>query len=130
QISANIFRYRNSTTFEKQHSFSGKTPFKQRAPVASTGEYLVTARDTRNAGAPVINRRVYVTGAGDAEFPIEDEESVAISHGRQNADDDAGQAYLPGETAVLALQAPFAGIAWVSIEAENIIDTFVVRLDG
>jgi uncharacterized protein YfaS (alpha-2-macroglobulin family) len=130
QISSNIFRYRNSTSFEKLESFSGNTPFNRHTTVPATGEYLVTARDTKNAGAPVINRRVYVTGEGDAEFPVKDEETIAISHSRQNAEDDAGQAYLPGEIATLTVQAPFAGVAWVSIEAENIIDTLVMRFDG
>jgi uncharacterized protein YfaS (alpha-2-macroglobulin family) len=130
QISPNVFRYRNSSSFEKRKSFSGRAPFKQHATVPNAGEYLVTVRDAKNASVPVVARRVYVAGKGDAEFPVEDEQNIAITHSRENADDDAGKAYLPGETAVLSVQAPFRGVAWVSIEAENIIDTFVVPFEG
>jgi uncharacterized protein YfaS (alpha-2-macroglobulin family) len=130
QISPNIFRYRNSTSFEKRESLKGRTPFKQLVTVPDPGQYLATIRDTSNAAVPVVARRIYVAGAGTAEFPVEDEESITITHARENANDDAGKAYLPGETAVLSVQAPFSGVAWVSIEAEDIIDTLVVALDG
>lgn len=130
QISENVFRFRNSTTFEKHEGFTARTPYKQNTKVPNTGAYLVTVRDAKNAAAPVVANRVYVAGEGDAEFPIVDEQSIGITHPRENAPDDAGKAYLPGETAVLSVQAPFAGIAWVSIEAKDIIDTFVVPLDG
>ena len=37
---------------------------------------------------------------------------------------------LPGETAVLTTKAPSAGLAWVSVETDEILDTLLVPLSG
>src|SRR4029453_8087216 len=37
---------------------------------------------------------------------------------------------LPGDNAAFSLQAPFGGVAWVSVETDEILDTLLVPLSG
>jgi len=126
QITEHVYRYRNSTAFEKENTETGLAPLKKEIAVKKPGEYLVALRHTENKDVPVVSMRVYVSGAGDAEFPLRDEESIGVTCDKEGED----KGYAPGETAVLSVQAPFAGVAWVSVEAEDILETFIVPLNG
>src|SRR5207244_11158832 len=38
--------------------------------------------------------------------------------------------FLPGEKAALTIQAPFGGVAWVSVETDEVLDTLLVPVKG
>ena len=59
-----------------------------------------------------------------------DEQSLRITGDKPRTEDGTPEAYQPGETAVLSIQSPFAGVAWVSIEAVNLVESFVVQVNG
>lgn len=122
QISENVSRYRNSTSFEKLASYKEQTP--KAATVPGPGEYLVIVRHASDPAIPAVSRRVYVAGPGDAEFPVQNAESLGVICDRPDG------FYQPGDTAILSVQAPFAGVAWVSVEAEQVLDTLIVPLEG
>ena len=138
QISPFVYRYRNSTAFEKTGTAQGRTPFKPTLSAPAAGEYLIAVRHTENAAVPVCAQRVYVTGWEEAEFPVRDEETIGVSCDRPANNDHAGivpiadekNSYVPGEKAVFSVQAPFAGVAWVTVETQGILDSFTVALEG
>src|SRR5207302_4118391 len=38
--------------------------------------------------------------------------------------------FLPGDRAALTIQAPFGGVAWVSVETDEVLDTLLVPVKG
>lgn len=130
QISPNVYRYRNSVTYEKDQTIAGATPLKREVRVPGPGDYLVVIRDTADAKVPPAFSQVYVAGPGETEFPVKDEQSLGVACDRKMDNDDPQSGYLPGEKAMISVQAPFSGLAWVSVEAEKIVDTLFVALDG
>ena len=138
QISPNVYRYRNSVSYEKLRTVKGKTPFKQDLAVPAAGEYLVVARHAEIADVPAGSSRATVAGIGESEFPVANEDSIGVSCDRPAGVSHAGivpvadakNAYTVGETAAFTVEAPFPGVAWVTVEAEGILDSFTVKLDG
>lgn len=131
QISPSVYRYHNSTLFQKEESFSGKTPLDKELKLKHAGEYLAVARDSSESNVPAVANRVYIAGqedGDDAQFPLRDEESIGVTCDKPYEDPKNG--YLPGETAILSVQSPFSGMAWVSVEAESVIETFVLPLES
>ncbi len=63
-----------------------------------------------------------VSGEEPAELPVQNETSFKIEH--------APGPFMPGEKAALSIQAPFGGMAWVSVETDQILDTLLVPLSG
>ena len=55
-------------------------------------------------------------------MPVENETSFQI--------EQRAEPFLPGERAILTTKAPFPGVAWVTIETDKILDTFLVPLPG
>ncbi len=71
---------------------------------------------------PLVSDETTITGEEPAELPVENETSFQI--------EQRAEPFVPGETAVLTTKAPFPGIAWVSIETDKILDTFLVPIPG
>lgn len=130
QISPHVYRYRNSSTFEPLRTLAGSTSRREILAVAEPGEYLAVVRDTELPAIPPVAERVYVAGKGDSEFPVQDEVSLSITADKGRNFKDDSDAYVPGDVATLSIQAPFTGVAWVSIEAEDLLDNYVVSLEG
>ncbi len=63
-----------------------------------------------------------MTGEETAELPVENETGFQIDH--------RVEPFVPGEIAVLTTKAPMAGVAWVSVETDEILDTLLVPLPG
>ena len=120
QIAPHVFRYQNTTRYEKVQTLNGVTPFNQSVPVNEPGEYFIGVRHAENEAVPTALRRVSVSGdVADrpAEFAQQDEAKFEVKSDQET--------YAVGEKAVLHLQAPFAGMAWVSVEAGGkILDGF------
>ena len=126
QLAPHIYRFQNTTRYEKETSVTGTAPFKQPVPVREPGEYIVAVRHAEDATVPVDYTTISVSGDEKdrpAEFAQRNETSFEVKCEKQE--------YAVGETAVLAAQAPFAGMAWVSVEAgDRILDGFEARLDA
>ena len=78
---------------------------------------------------PVVTRQVSVAGPGEAEFPVKDEESIGVTCDKPGDSSDPKNCYVPGEKAVFSVQSPFSGMAWVTVEADSVLDTFIVPLE-
>ena len=121
QLAPFVYRYRNTDQFAKVASKEVKTAAEFDFPVTATGRYVVaaTAPDSK---APMVSDETTVTGEEPAELPVQNETSFKIEH-------QTG-AFSPGEKAVLSIQAPFGGVAWVSVETDEILDTLLVPMSG
>src|SRR5207244_4223025 len=121
QIAPYVFRYRNTDQFAKVASQEAKTPAEFLFPASKTGRYVVAASATDRKTA-LVSDETTLTGAEPAELPVQNETSFKIEH--------RAEAFTPGEKAVLSIQAPFGGVAWVSVETDAILDTLLVPLSG
>ena len=57
-----------------------------------------------------------------AELPVINETTFKIER--------RAEPFLPGEKAAFTIQAPFAGVAWVSVETDEVLDTLLVPVKG
>ncbi len=116
-----IVRYRNTRDFAKVATREVQTPAKLDFPVENTGEYVAVAV---SPGQVLASTDLTVAGEEQAELPVVNETEIDVSL------PEPARPYLPGETVPLSIRAPFAGVAWVSVEAEEVLDTLFVPLAG
>jgi alpha-2-macroglobulin len=121
QLAPFVYRYRNTDQFAKVASQEVKTPAAFVFPATETGRYVVAA-SAPAAKTPLVSDETAVSGEQAAELPVQNETSFKIEH--------RPEPYAPGEKAVLSIQAPFGGLAWVSIETDEILDTLLIPLSG
>ena len=121
QVAPFVYRYRNTDRFTKIGSQDLQGSGTIRYPVEKTGRYVV-AISAPGMRTPLVSDETTVTGEEPAELPIENETSFQI--------EQRAEPFRPGETAILTTKAPFPGIAWVSIETDKILDTFLVKIPG
>ena len=121
QIAPFVFRYRNSDQFTKVASQSLKTGAEFVFPVKETGRYVV-AVSAPSVQTPLVSDETILSGSELAELPVENETGFKVEH--------EARAFTPGEKAVLSTQAPFRGVAWVSIETDQILDTLLIPISG
>lgn len=126
QLAPNVFRRENTTVFEREAVLEGVTPFRQTVYAKAQGKYRISVSAVGKAAVPKRELSLYVTGSGsDAPAEFKPETEAAFKMGKDK------ESYFPGDTALLSLQAPFAGQAWVSVEAAgNILKQFPIRLEG
>ncbi|MFL6537663.1 MAG: alpha-2-macroglobulin family protein, partial [Chthoniobacterales bacterium] len=121
QIAPFVYRYRNTDTFTKVESHDSRAPAELTLKTPETGRYAVAVSAT-NTKTPMVSDETVVSGEAIAELPVQNEQTFEITH--------RPEPFTPGEKAVLSLKAPFAGVAWVSVETEEMLDTFIVPLAG
>jgi uncharacterized protein YfaS (alpha-2-macroglobulin family) len=121
QVAPFIYRYLNTDQFTKiaSQELNGSGTIHFDAP--QTGRYVV-AVSAPGVRTPLVSDETTITGEEPAELPVENETSFQI--------EQRAEPFVPGETAILTTKAPFPGIAWVSIETDKILDTFLVPIPG
>jgi uncharacterized protein YfaS (alpha-2-macroglobulin family) len=118
KLSPGIFRYRNFDEFEivaTEKAVSGKTLV---VPAPKPGRYVSVARLDNLPDAPAVSDKSSVAGEAPAAYPVTNTSTFAATPDKKE--------YFPGETAMLALEAPFSGKAWVCVETDRIVDQWVV----
>jgi len=121
KIAPFVVRYRNTSEFEKVTSRMVATPAKLDFKVEKTGQYVAVVT---GPGDVPVSTTTTVSGEEQAELPVENDTEIGVSL------PEPAHAYKPGEVAPLSVQAPFGGIAWVSVEAGEILDTLLVPMAG
>jgi uncharacterized protein YfaS (alpha-2-macroglobulin family) len=121
QIAPFVYRYRNTDQFAKVASQEANTPADLIFPTSETGRYVVAVNATK-IKTPVVSDDMTVTGEKPAELPVINETTFKIEH--------RAEPFLPGEKAALTIQAPFGGVAWVSVETDEVLDTLLVPVKG
>jgi uncharacterized protein YfaS (alpha-2-macroglobulin family) len=121
QIAPFVYRYRNTDQFTKVASQESKTPADLIFPTTETGRYVV-AVSAPKIKTPVVSDETTVTGEKPAELPVISDTTFKVEH--------RTEPFLPGEKAALTIQAPFGGVAWVSVETDEVLDTLLVPVKG
>jgi alpha-2-macroglobulin len=121
QVGQFIYRYCNTDQFAKIASQDSKTPADLVFPTTETGRYVV-AISAPEIKTPLVSDEATVTGEKAAELPVVNETTFKIEH--------RAEPFTPGDNAVLTIQAPFGGIAWVSVETDEALDTLLVPVKG
>ncbi|HEY2568999.1 MAG TPA: MG2 domain-containing protein, partial [Candidatus Udaeobacter sp.] len=121
QIAPFVYRYRNTDQFTKVASQESKTPADLIFPTAETGRYVVSVSAPK-IKTPLVSDETTVTGEKPAELPVINETTFKIEH--------RPEPFLPGDKAAFTIQAPFGGVAWVSVETDEILDTLLVPVNG
>ena len=121
QLAPFVYRYRNTDQFAKVASQESKTPAELVFPTTETGRYVVAVNATK-VKAPVVSDETTVTGEKPAQLPVVNETTFKI--------DRRAEPFLPGEKAAFTIQAPFGGVAWVSVETDEVLDTLLVPVKG
>jgi alpha-2-macroglobulin len=121
QIAPFVYRYRNNDQLAKVASQESKTPADLIFPTSETGRYVV-AVSAPKIRTPLVSDETTVTGQKPAELPVINETTFKIER--------RAEPFLPGDKAALTIQAPFGGIAWVSVETNEVLDTLLVPVKG
>jgi uncharacterized protein YfaS (alpha-2-macroglobulin family) len=116
RVSAHVSRYVNSTQAREVFRQRVESPAKLEVPLDMGGEYRVVVRVGEGRDAPSVSEIVYAEGA--AEVPVENDTSLQLVSEKRE--------WLPGESAVLKLESPVAGVAWVATESESLRESFFV----
>src|SRR5262249_36268240 len=128
QLAPFVYRYRNTDQFAKVASQDSKTPAELLFPTTETGRYVVAvnryvvAVHATKVKAPLVSDETTVTGEQAAQLPVVNETSFKIER--------RDEPFLPGQKAALTIQAPFGGLAWVSVETDEVLDTLIVPVKG
>lgn len=97
-------------------------------PPLPAGEYLVEVKTQDASGRPVISSLNFQVTAPAEAAPAE--------VGRNYRDDvrltlkPDHEAYAPGDTAEILVEAPFSGTALVTVEREKVLRSFVTQIEG
>ena len=123
EIGPGIYRYRNFNEHIKIASFNNELEPTNKTTLninvnGNPGRYVAVCQLKESFLR--CSDSVLLAGEARARYPIRGRDGFNISTDKET--------YQPGETATLALEAPFGGKAWVSIETDKIIDQFVVDL--
>jgi len=70
----------------------------------------------------VVSDETTVTGEQPAQLPVVNETTFKIER--------RTEPFLPGQKAALTMQGPFGGVAWVSVETDEVLDTLLVPVKG
>lgn len=116
-----IARYRNSREYEKVGAKEAVTPATLDFPVKETGEYVAVLT---SPGGALASTDLTLSGDDFAELAVENETEIGVSL------PTPARAYRPGEIAPISVRAPFGGVAWVSIETGDLLETRLVPLAG
>lgn len=123
QVGDDLYRYRNFNEYLLINSLSAKTPGEGDPPISVDvggipGRYVAVA--SLAGGSPRCSAPITLAGEARARYPVHTPDSFKITADKEH--------YIPGETASLALEAPYGGKAWVSMETDQVIEQFVVDI--
>jgi alpha-2-macroglobulin len=119
QVAPLVLQFHNTDEFTKVATQQAVAPSTINFSATETGRYVVAVHA---AGSPITATETTVTGDEPAEMPVENETTFSLTA--------RDRPWVPGDNAVFTVQAPFAGVAWVCIETDKILDTMLVPLSG
>ena len=120
QIAPFVYRYRNFDEYTrvaaKDAPSAGTVDFSVKEP----GRYVLVAGPI--TGGIQVSDEQNVTGPGESEFPVRNEESLSVVGPKDPV--------VLGQNAGFDILAPSGGIAWVTVETDRILDSRTVELPG
>ena len=122
RLGTNLNRYRNFPAFEKVWEGNITTPFTTTIPVERIGHYVVRVIALSQPNTPEVSTTAMVHGDEQAEIAVESETGLKIKPDRDR--------YRAGETATIAIEAPFTGVATVLVATDRILARQTVEIKG
>ncbi len=122
ELAPGVFSYANSTAHVRVGSQEAKSGSEILMASGKTGEHVVVARLKNDPLAPQVSERLTLTGDAPALFPVENESGLALELEREEV--------RPGEKAVVKTKGPQGGRAWVTVENREIVESFIVQIEG
>lgn len=128
RLAPNVYRYRNFDAFTSVAKLDrvDRSEFQLRG--ALPGRYVAVIRPLPSEGGFPVSVEAYVAGEGDAELPIENDNSARVFS--LSAAGGSDKVWYVGDTARLNVTSATGGIAWVSVETDRVLDTFTVPISG
>ncbi len=132
QGAGRTIRYRTQTTYsnvlERDLEIQGTTT--QSLAAAEAGQYVLEVSATDPHGRKAASSLEFFvsapeptrSAAGRLAWNYRDEVRMELKPDRPE--------YAPGETARLLVEAPFSGVAWVTVERDRVLRSFTTRLEG
>lgn len=122
KLSDRVHRYRNFRSARTIRKWSDTTPVNSTLSVPGAGIYVVRARRKDDPEAAIMSRDILATGIEYAEVDVCDDKRIAV-----RADRPVSRV---GESTGILIEAPFRGKAWITVEAEEVIEGFQFSLPG
>ena len=129
RLAPGVYRFRNFDEFQPVATTALEAPGEFEFEVREPGRYVVAIDPIDDSAALRVSAETYIVGEGAAELPIDSEyEARVLPLNPDKQGPDA--AWKIGETARIGILAPTAGVAWVTVETDRILDSFTVPLSG
>jgi len=116
-----VFYYKNTNEYAKVDSKEAVAPGSLTFSATTTGNYVVAVHSD-SVRTPLVSNDVEVTGNEPAQLPVENDTTFTLT--------SLHDSWKVGEKAVFDVQASYAGVAWVCIQTDRLLDTMLVPLSG
>ncbi|MDB2346755.1 MG2 domain-containing protein [Verrucomicrobiales bacterium] len=121
RLGSNVYRYRNYPNYHRIKTIAIKSGDSYPFTPEETGHYIAYAKLTENPTAPAVSTTIHSVGDGVGSYDVYNDGEITLQLDKKR--------YLAGQDiAQIALEAPFGGQAWVTVETNRIIDQFLVNL--
>ena len=121
RLGANVYRYRNYPKYHRVKTAAIGSGASFSFIPTETGHYIAYAKLTEDPTAPAVSTTIHSVGDGVGSYDVYNDGEITLQLDKKR--------YIAGQdTAQIALEAPFGGQAWVSVETDRIIDQFLVDL--
>lgn len=119
-----VYRYRNTDEYvpveKKNVPANGRLAFAPKEP----GRYVLVVSPLAGQPGITVSDEIYLSGDGEAQLPVQSDQKLEI---RSVAKDEPVPV---GTNAAFDILTPTAGVAWVTVETDHVLDTLVVPLKG
>lgn len=122
QVAPSVFQYRNTSEYVSVDKRSVTAPSDFVCPVKGTGRFVVVGRIGNDPQVRSASAETFISGEEPAQVPVEDEVKFTLEKDKND--------YIVGEKAILWLQAPFAGKAWITVETDEVIESYYHTMKG
>lgn len=121
-VGSGISRYRNFPEFKKVWEGNVVTPAEVTIPVTASGHYVMRVTAPGQPLVPQVSATAMMAGDDVAAMPVESETGLIVKADRER--------YSANDTATIAIEAPFTGVATVSVATDRVLARQVVELKG
>ncbi len=119
-----VFRYRNTDEYlpveRKTAPANGRLVYAPKAP----GRYVLVVSPLPGQPGITVSDEIYLSREGEAQLPVQSEQKLVLKPA-------TGAKPVPiGSTAAIDVLSPSPGVAWVTVEADRVLDTYTMPIPG
>ncbi|HEY5706630.1 MAG TPA: alpha-2-macroglobulin family protein [Terrimicrobiaceae bacterium] len=129
RLAPDVYRYRNFDQYELVEQRERVTEDSIEFEPGKPGRYVALVSPLAGAPGFPVSEQAYLEGDEESEVPVQSDTAATVFSVKGGSREDA-KAWVVGENAVLNVLSPSGGVAWVSVETDRILDTFVAPIRG